>query len=116
MAYSKSFNKKTGVTYVYEVLENHWDKEKGYPVSKRKLIGKIDPETGEIVPTRKRAPKPKPAEAPVETDSVPVSVPSASPAPSSLAELQSELDWLLSLSENISQRIESVKEKISSLS
>ncbi len=46
----KKFNKQTGVTYVYE-SESYWDKEKKQPRSKRKLIGKIDEETGEIVPT-----------------------------------------------------------------
>ncbi len=46
----KKLNKQTGVTYVYE-SESYWDKEKKQPRSKRKLIGKIDEETGEIVPT-----------------------------------------------------------------
>lgn len=63
MSISKSYNKQNGVTYVYEVLENYWDKEKKQPRSKRKLIGKIDPETGEIVPTASRGrPKSKKAE------------------------------------------------------
>lgn len=51
MSISKSYNKQNGVTYVYEVYENYWNKEKKRPESKRRLIGKIDPETGEIVPT-----------------------------------------------------------------
>ena len=46
----KKFNKQTGVTYVYE-SESYWDKEKKQPRSRRKLIGKIDEKTGEIVPT-----------------------------------------------------------------
>lgn len=46
----KTLNKKTGVTYVYE-SESYWDKEKKQPRSKRKLIGRIDEETGEIIPT-----------------------------------------------------------------
>ena len=45
-----------GVTYVYE-SKSYWDKEKKQPRSRRKLIGKRDPETGEIVPTRRRGPK-----------------------------------------------------------
>lgn len=60
MSISKSFNKQNGVTYVYEVYENYWNKEKKRPESKRRLIGKIDPETGEVVPTsrvKKRADK-----------------------------------------------------------
>lgn len=51
MSISKSYNKQNGVTYVYEVYENYWNKEKKRSESKRRLIGKIDPETGEIVPT-----------------------------------------------------------------
>ena len=46
----KSLDKQTGVIYVYE-SESYWDKEKKQPRSKRKLIGKIDGQTGEIVPT-----------------------------------------------------------------
>lgn len=51
MSQVKVTNKKSGITYVYE-SESYWDKEKKQPRNKRKLIGKIDPETGEIVPTR----------------------------------------------------------------
>ena len=54
MSISKSYNKQTGVTYVYEVYENYWNKEKKRPESKRRLIGKIDPETGRIVPTSRQ--------------------------------------------------------------
>lgn len=46
----KKLNKQTGITYVYE-SESYWDKEKKQPRSKRRLIGKIDEETGEIIPT-----------------------------------------------------------------
>lgn len=49
----KKLNKQTGVTYVYE-SESYWDKEKKQPRSRRRLIGKIDEETGEIVPTGRR--------------------------------------------------------------
>jgi transposase len=44
-------NKKTGVTYAYK-NEPYWDKEKQQSRAKRKPLGKIDPETGDIVPTR----------------------------------------------------------------
>ena len=46
----KSLDKRTGITYVYEST-SYWDKEKKQPRSKRVLIGKLDPKTGEIVPT-----------------------------------------------------------------
>lgn len=44
-------NKKTGITYAYN-NEAYWDKEKKQSRAKRTLIGKVDPNTGEIVPTR----------------------------------------------------------------
>lgn len=52
MSIIKHKDKRTGVTYVYE-SESYWDKEKKQPRSRRKLIGKIDEETGEIIPTGK---------------------------------------------------------------
>lgn len=57
MSIVKVYNKKAGVTYVYE-SRSYWDKEKQQPRNKRKLIGKIDPLTGEMVPTGKRGRRP----------------------------------------------------------
>jgi len=48
-------NKKTGVTYVYESI-SYWDKEKQQSRARRRCIGKVDHETKEIIPTRKRKP------------------------------------------------------------
>jgi len=50
MSIVKLKDKRTGTTYVYE-SKSYWDKEKKQPRNKRTLIGKIDEETGEIVPT-----------------------------------------------------------------
>ena len=47
-------DKKTGVKYAYK-SESYWDKEKQQPRSKRTYIGKVDPETGEIIPKEKRS-------------------------------------------------------------
>ena len=52
MSIVKLKDKRTGTTYVYE-SESYWDKEKKQPRSRRKLIGKLDEKTGEIVPTGK---------------------------------------------------------------
>ena len=49
-------NKKTGVTYVYEAVAV-WDKEKKQPRSKRVCIGKLDPETGEFIPSKRLNPE-----------------------------------------------------------
>ena len=44
-------NKKNGVTYVYE-SSGYWDKEKKQARNKRKCIGKLDPVTGNILPSK----------------------------------------------------------------
>ena len=43
-------DKRSGITYVYE-SKAYWNKEKKQSRSKRTLIGRSDPETGEIIPT-----------------------------------------------------------------
>jgi len=48
-------NKDTGITYAYESI-SYWDKEKQQSRARRKLIGRVDQETGKIVPTRKALP------------------------------------------------------------
>lgn len=58
MAIIKQYHKDTDTTYVYESI-SYWDAEKGQSRSKRKVIGKVDPSTGEIVPTGKRGRKKK---------------------------------------------------------
>lgn len=60
MAIVKQYHKDTGITYVYESV-SYWDEEKKQSRSNRRLIGKIDPATGEVVPTGKRGRKPKDA-------------------------------------------------------
>ena len=50
MSLIKHLDKRSGITYVYEST-SYWDKEKKQPRSRRTLIGRLDPETGEIVPT-----------------------------------------------------------------
>lgn len=50
MALIKQFDKRSGLTYVYE-SKSYWDKEKKQPRSKRTLVGRLDPLTGDIVPT-----------------------------------------------------------------
>ena len=53
VAIIKQYHRDTDTTYVYEST-SYWDAEKGQSRSKRRVIGKIDPGTGEIVPTGKR--------------------------------------------------------------
>ena len=44
-------DKKTGAKYAFESV-SYWDKDKKQPRSKRKYLGKVDPETGNIIPSR----------------------------------------------------------------
>ena len=46
----KQLDKRSGITYIYESA-SYWDREKKQPRSKRTLIGRLNPTTGEIVPT-----------------------------------------------------------------
>jgi len=46
-------NKISGVTYVYE-SSGYWDKEKQQARNNRVCIGKLDPKTGELIPSKKR--------------------------------------------------------------
>lgn len=56
MSIYRSTNKKTGITYVIE-SHSYWDKELKAPRNTKKIIGKIDPVTGQMVETRKRGSK-----------------------------------------------------------
>ena len=47
-------DKKTGAKYAFESI-SYWDKDKKQPRSKRKYLGKVDPETGDIIPSRGRS-------------------------------------------------------------
>ncbi len=55
----KHTDKRSGITYAYESV-SYWDKETKMPRCKRRLIGRVDPETGEIRPTDGRCKKNSP--------------------------------------------------------
>ena len=65
MAIIKQYHKDTDITYVYESA-SYWDANKQQSRSKRKLLGKLDPETGEVIPTGSRGRKHK--ETPASSD------------------------------------------------
>ena len=56
MAIVTQTDKRTGITYAYET-QYYWDKEKQQSRAKRICVGKVDPASGEIIPTRGRAKK-----------------------------------------------------------
>lgn len=58
MAIIYQHDKRSGITYAYD-SKSYWDKEKKTTRAKRTLIGRLDPETGEIVPTDGRGRKDK---------------------------------------------------------
>ncbi len=68
----RQHDKRSGRTYVYESI-SRWDKEKQQSRATRRLIGRLDPATGDIVPTdgrnRQKTPPnaaPKPGPVPAE--------------------------------------------------
>ena len=63
-------NKKTGIKYAYD-NKAYWDPEKKQSRSKRKLIGRVDPVTGEIVATRPYKKQTVEPEQKVQQESVP---------------------------------------------
>lgn len=56
MAIVTQTDKRSGITYAYDT-EYYWDKVKKQSRSKRICVGKLDPVTGEIIPTRGRSKK-----------------------------------------------------------
>jgi hypothetical protein len=58
MAIIHQHDRRSGITYAYE-SHSYWDKEKKMSRAKRTLIGRVDPDTGEIVATDGRCRKAK---------------------------------------------------------
>ena len=61
-------DKRSGITYAYHSV-SHWDKEKKQSRARRTLIGRVDKETGEIVPTDGRNRKKQEGDTPVKRGS-----------------------------------------------
>ncbi len=58
-------DKRSGITYAYHSV-SYWDKEKKQSRARRTLIGRVDKETGEIVPTDGRNRKKQEAKVPAK--------------------------------------------------
>ena len=71
MAIIKQFDKRSGITYVYD-SKSYYDKEKKCSRAKRTLIGRIDPDTGEMIPTdginKGARSKPRPSSRDIDKD------------------------------------------------
>lgn len=61
-------NKKTGITYVYEST-SYWDKEKKQPRNKQICVGKLDPISKELIPSKRLKPEQAVARDPAVTAS-----------------------------------------------
>lgn len=103
MAIIKQYHADTDITYVYEST-SYWDAEKKQSRSKRKLLGKLDPETGKIIPTGTRGRRKKEV-----TESVPV--PSVSVSEEAAAEIR-ELKLALSLKDSRIAELEKENRKL----
>ena len=64
MAIVTQTDKRTGITYAYET-KYYWDKTKQQSRATRACVGKVDPATGQIIPTRGRAKKKQTAASPL---------------------------------------------------
>jgi transposase len=56
MASTTIHRKKNGAAYLYSV-ESYWDKDKKAPRNKQICLGRLDENTGEIIPSKRRAKK-----------------------------------------------------------
>jgi transposase len=64
-------DKRSGITYAYESI-SYWDKDKQQSRAKRTLIGRLNEETGEIVPTDGRGRRKKSTDSPAKPGPVPI--------------------------------------------
>ena len=100
----KQLNKKSGVTYCY-YQESYWVPGVG-PRSKRRLIGRLDPMTGEIVPTGRSGPRKKSGETDIE-----VAVESMNPQ-DQVAQLKEELLSAAERIQELESELAAVKSKL----
>ena len=91
-------DKKTGAKYAYESF-SFWDKEKKQSRSKRTLIGRVDPETGKIIPTDGRCKKLSPSN---QNDS-------AYQLPKTLRECRAEILRLLEENKSLREQLAKVQ-------
>lgn len=94
-------DKRSGITYVYE-NQSFWDSELKRSKSKRKLIGRVDPETKEIIPTDGRCKKRSPSYTPA---------PDGYEMPKTVKELKEEVRRLLKENAALKQQLSQLQSK-----
>ena len=92
-------DKRSGITYAYE-NKAYWDKEKKQSRSKRTLIGRVDPETGKIIPTDGRCKKLSPSH---QDDS-------SYQMPKTLKECREEIRRLLEENQSLKEKLAKLQE------
>ena len=100
MSIVKSYSKQNNTTYFYE-QDYKWNPETKRPEGTRKLIGKLDPVTGEMIPTGKRG---RPKKDPTPSDE-PVSKPAVNP-------YEEEMKKLLARNKELSDEITALKKAL----
>ena len=93
-------DKRSGITYAYE-NQSFWDPELKRSKSKRKLIGRVDPETKEIIPTDGRCKKRSPSYVPEDDEYV---------MPKTMKELKSEIRRLLTENRDLKEQVEKLQQ------
>ena len=102
MAITYNKDKRSGKTYVYETTY-YWDKEKKQSRSKRTLIGRLDEETGEIVPTDGRGRKRSPNYTPDKNEYK---------MPNTINELQAEVKRLIEENEALKEQVAKLNKRL----
>ncbi len=94
-------DKRSGITYAYE-NQSFWNPELKRSKSKRKLIGRVDPKTKEIIPTDGRCRKRSPSY---------VAEPDAYVMPKNIKELKTEVLRLLKENAELKDQIRKLTDK-----
>ena len=95
-------DKRSGITYAYE-NQSFWDSELRRSRSKRKLIGRVDKETGEIIPTDGRCKKLSPDYIPKEGEYT---------MPKTMKGLREEVKRLLEENSVLREEVQNLKHKL----
>ncbi len=94
-------DKRSGITYAYE-NQSFWDKELKRSRSKRTLIGRVDKETGEIIPTDGRCKRLSPTYEPAPDEYV---------MPKTMKGLKDEVKRLLEENKVLRAEVQKLKAK-----
>lgn len=93
-------DKRSGITYAYE-NQSFWDPELKRSCSKRKLIGRVNKDTGEIVPTDGRCKKRSPSYQEEDDDRYQM--------PKTMTEMRSEIRRLLAENATLKEQLQELR-------